>query len=74
MLSVVYTECHFLLNVTFKPFMLSVIMLSVIMLSVIMVCHYAEWQAKQVPIRINQLPVSATGWQHGSYICFLIII
>jgi hypothetical protein len=41
MLSVIYTERHlcqmsFMLSVTIKPFMLSVIMLNVIMLNVIM--------------------------------------
>ncbi len=41
MLSVIYAECHlclvsFMLSVTNKPFMLSVIMLNAIMLSVVM--------------------------------------
>jgi len=35
MLSVAYSECHFMRSVTCKPYILSVVMLKVIMLSVV---------------------------------------
>ncbi len=56
--------------------MLNVIMLSIVRLNVVMLSVVAPKLGGKVKrlfgaaIRINQLPISATRWQHGSQVCF----